>query len=69
MERYLAGVNLGKDGVRVSGYVDADDIVEALEQARERWGDVGVMPPSAVERWMRRGAAVNEARNLAASER
>lgn len=69
MPRYLAGRNRADGTVEIAGYVDEENAVDATFLARERYGDVGVMTPKAVERWMRRGAAVNEARNLVASER
>jgi len=65
--RYLAGRN-GPQGVEVSGFVEADTIAEAHAKAQARWPGVGVMPPFAVEQWMRRGAALNEARQRAAVE-
>lgn len=67
MARYLAGRN-GPQGVEVSGFVEAETIAEALVKAQARWPGVGVMPPFAVAQWMRRGAALNEARQLVAVE-
>jgi hypothetical protein len=67
--RYLVGRRSATDSQRVDVYgtVDADDVAQATFAARDRWpsDDVGVMTPEAVERWMRRGASLNEARNLA----
>lgn len=68
MPRYLAGRNHGASGVEIEGFVEAKDIAEALEKAQARWPGVGVMPPFAVEAWMRRGAALNEARQQVAVE-
>ena len=62
MPRYLAGHNRDRGGVEVLGTVEAADIAAATFTARQKFGDVGVMPPRAVAVWMRRGAAVNEMR-------
>lgn len=68
MPRYLAGRNHADGSVEVSGFVDAVDIAEALTKAQARWPGCGVMPPFAVAQWMRRGAALNEARQRVAVE-
>jgi hypothetical protein len=66
--RYLAGRNRVDGSVDIEGSVEASDIDEALRKAQERWPGCGVMPPCAVAVWMRRGAALNEARQRAAVE-
>ena len=68
MPRYLAGRRRADGSVQVAGFVEAADIVEATAKAREKWGDVGVMTPQAAAQWMKRGAALNEARQRAVVE-